>query len=39
MGDADGAGPLGGLDSVVEADKTYVGGKTKNRAFKGNAPR
>ena len=25
-------GPLGGPDSVVEADETYVGGKAKNRA-------
>lgn len=25
-------GPLGGPDSVVEADETYVGGKQKNRA-------
>ena len=25
-------GPLGGPDTVVEADETYVGGKAKNRA-------
>lgn len=25
--------PMGGTDSVVEADETYVGGKAKNRAF------
>jgi transposase-like protein len=27
-------GPLGGLNAVVEADETYVGGKAKNRAFR-----
>lgn len=25
--------PLGGQNKVVEADKTYVGGKAKNRAY------
>ena len=32
-------GPLGGPDSVVEADETYVGGKAKNRAFRKPAPK
>ena len=32
MDQADGNGPLGGPETVVEADETYVGGKAKNRA-------
>jgi len=32
--DHDNHGPLGGVDAVVEADETYVGGKAKNRAFR-----
>ena len=32
-------GPLGGPDSVVEADETYVGGKAKNRATRAPAPK
>ena len=32
-------GPLGGPDSVVEADETYVGGKAKNRATRKPAPK
>ena len=31
--------PLGGPDSVVEADETYVGGKAKNRATRDPAPK
>jgi transposase-like protein len=27
-------GPMGGPDTVVEADETYVGGKARNRAFR-----
>jgi hypothetical protein len=32
-------GPLGGVDAVVEADETYVGGKAKNRATRKPAPK
>ena len=32
-------GPLGGPDSVVEADETYVGGKQKNRATRTVKPK
>ncbi|HEY0012796.1 MAG TPA: IS1595 family transposase [Allosphingosinicella sp.] len=32
-------GPLGGPDTVVEADETYVGGKARNRAFRAPAPK
>ena len=38
----DGAAPtgsLGGPDTVVEADETYVGGKQKNRATRDVAPK
>ena len=31
--------PLGGPDSVVEADETYVGGKARNRATRKPAPK
>ncbi|HUZ91525.1 MAG TPA: IS1595 family transposase [Methylocella sp.] len=31
--------PIGGVNKVVEADETYVGGKAKNRAFKEPAPK
>ncbi len=31
--------PLGGPNTPVEADETYVGGKAKNRAFKETAPK
>lgn len=39
MDGADGNGPLGGPDTVVEADETYVGGKAKNRATRKPAPK
>lgn len=39
MDQADGNAPLGGPDTVVEADETYVGGKAKNRAFKAPKPK
>jgi transposase-like protein len=39
MDGANGDGPLGGPDMVVEADETYVGGKAKNRAFRSPAPK
>ena len=39
MDGANGDGPLGGPDKVVEADETYVGGKAKNRAFREPAPK
>lgn len=32
-------GPLGGVDLVVEADETYVGGKARNRATRAPAPK
>ena len=32
-------GPLGGPDSVVEADETYVGGKQRNRATRAVKPK
>ena len=32
-------GPLGGPDSVVEADETYVGGKQKNRSTRTVKPK
>ena len=39
MDGADGDGPLGGPERVVEADETYVGGKARNRAFRQPAPK
>jgi transposase-like protein len=35
----DDAAPMGGANSAVEADETYVGGKAKNRAYKEPAPK
>ena len=35
----DGRGPLGGVDAVVEADETYVGGKQRNRATRTVKPK
>ncbi|MGV3554691.1 MAG: IS1595 family transposase [Croceibacterium sp.] len=34
-----GTGPLGGEGKTVEVDETYVGGKTKNRAYRKPAPK
>jgi len=39
MEGANGDGPLGGPEKVVEADETYVGGKAKNRATRAPAPK
>jgi transposase-like protein len=39
MDGATGNGPLGGPNTVVEADETYVGGKQKNRATRAVKPK
>jgi transposase-like protein len=39
MDGADDGAPLGGPDTVVEADETFVGGKARNRAFRKPAPK
>ena len=39
MDGANGNDPLGGSNTVVEADETYVGGKARNRAFGKPAPK
>jgi transposase-like protein len=39
MDGADNGEPLGGPNTVVEADETYVGGKARNRAFRKPAPK
>jgi transposase-like protein len=39
MKPADDAAPMGGPNSPVEADETFVGGKAKNRAYKEPAPK
>jgi transposase-like protein len=39
MDGADNGAPLGGPDTVVEADETFVGGKARNRAFRKPAPK
>ena len=39
MDGAAGEGPIGGANTVVEADETYVGGKARNRAFRQPAPK
>jgi len=39
MDGATGNSPLGGPDTVVEADETYVGGKARNRAHRKPAPK
>ena len=36
---ADGDSPLGGPNTVVEADETFVGGKQRSRAFRATSPK